>query len=63
MVEFSPQGQSQRAASITTAAQSFGFAAALLLGGALTRYAPWPIHLSFWVLFEKLTCAPINSPS
>src|SRR5580658_5757912 len=51
MVEFSPQGQSQRAASITTASQAFGFAAALLLGGTLTQYAPWPIHLAFWVLF------------
>jgi predicted MFS family arabinose efflux permease len=51
MVEFSAEGQSQRAASITAAAQAFGFAAALLLGGTLTQYAPWPIHLSFWVLF------------
>lgn len=50
MVEFSPEGQSTRAASITAAAQAFGFAAALLLGGTLTQYAPWPIHLSFWVL-------------
>jgi MFS family permease len=51
MVEFSAAGQSKRAASITAAAQAFGFAAALLLGGTLTQYAPWPIHLSFWVLF------------
>src|ERR1700676_2971891 len=51
MVEFSPAGQSKRAASITAAAQAAGFAAALLLGGALTQYAPWPTHLSFWVLF------------
>ena len=51
MVDFSPVGQSRRAASVTTAAQAFGFAAALLLGGALTQYAPWPTHLSFWVLF------------
>src|SRR5258708_487906 len=33
MVEFSAEGQSRRAASITAAAQAFGFAAALLLGG------------------------------
>src|SRR6202790_1725795 len=51
MVESSPAGQSKRAASITAAAQAAGFAAALLLGGALTQYAPWPTHLSFWVLF------------
>jgi hypothetical protein len=51
MVDFSPEGQSRLAAAVTTAAQAFGFAAALLLGGALTQYAPWPTHLSFWVLF------------
>ena len=32
------------------AAQAVGFAAALLLGGALTEYAPWPTRLCFWVL-------------
>ena len=51
MVEFSVQGQAKRAASITATAQAFGLAAALLLGGALTQYAPWPTHLSFWLLF------------
>src|SRR5258706_8465672 len=50
MVESSAEGQANRAASITAAAQAFGFAAALLLGGALTQYAPWPTHLSFWIL-------------
>jgi hypothetical protein len=35
---------------ITTVAQAAGFAAALLLGGALIAYAPWPTRLSFWVL-------------
>ncbi len=54
MVEFSAEGQAKRAASITAAAQAFGFAAALLLGGALTQYAPWPTHLSFWVLFTLI---------
>lgn len=54
MVEFSADGLSRRAASITAAAQAFGSAAALLLGGALTQYAPWPIHLSFWVLFALI---------
>jgi predicted MFS family arabinose efflux permease len=54
MVEFSADGRSKRAASITAAAQAFGSAAALLLGGALTQYAPWPIHLSFWVLFALI---------
>jgi MFS family permease len=54
MVEFSADGQAKRAASMTAAAQAFGFAAALLLGGALTQYAPWPTHLSFWVLFTLI---------
>jgi MFS family permease len=59
IVEFSTEGQAKRAASVTAAAQAFGFTGALLLGGALTQYAPWPSHLSFWVLFAliALLCA------
>src|SRR4030088_843748 len=34
--------------------QAVGFAAALLLGGALVQYAPLPTRLSFWVLFAVL---------
>ena len=41
---------SRRAALIATVAQACGFAAALLVGGALIAYAPWPTRLSFWVL-------------
>jgi predicted MFS family arabinose efflux permease len=51
MVDYSAEGRSEWAASIAAAAQAFGFAAALLTGGALTQYAPWPTHLTFWVLF------------
>jgi MFS family permease len=54
MVEFSGQGAVKRAATVTTAAQSVGFAAALLLGGALVQYAPLPTRLSFWLLFAVL---------
>jgi MFS family permease len=54
IVEFSTEGQAKRAASVTAAAQAFGFTGALLLGGALTQYAPWPSHLSFWVLFALI---------
>jgi MFS family permease len=54
MVEFSGQGAAKRAATITTAAQAVGFAAALLLGGALVQYAPLPTRLNFWVLFAVL---------
>jgi MFS family permease len=54
MVEFSGQGTGKRAATITTAAQAAGFAAALLLGGALVQYAPLPTRLNFWVLSAVL---------
>jgi predicted MFS family arabinose efflux permease len=54
VVEFATGGPSKRAALITTIAQAGGFATALLLGGALTQYAPWPTRLSFWVLAALL---------
>jgi predicted MFS family arabinose efflux permease len=54
IVEFGTGGPSKRAATITTVAQASGFAAALLLGGALTQYAPWPTRLSFWILAALL---------
>jgi predicted MFS family arabinose efflux permease len=54
VVEFSQGGASKRTALITTVAQAAGFAAALLLGGALVQYAPWPTRLSFWVLVALL---------
>ena len=44
------QSLSRRAALIATVAQALGFAAGLLVGGALIAYAPWPTRLSFWVL-------------
>jgi MFS family permease len=53
MLEFS-EGQSQRAASVAAAAQAAGFAAALLLGGALIEYARYPTRLPFWFLFAVL---------
>jgi MFS family permease len=54
VVEFGA-GPPKRAAFITTVAQASGFAAALLLGGALIEYAPWPTRLTFWVLAALLT--------
>jgi MFS family permease len=54
VVEFSPGGDPKRTALITTVAQASGFAAALLLGGTLIQYAPWPMRLSFWVLAALL---------
>ena len=50
MIEFSAPGQVKRASSIATAATAVGLACAVLLGGALIQYAPFPTHLNFWVL-------------
>jgi len=54
MVEFSRPGQEHRAGSIAAAAQALGLAAAVLVGGGLIQYAPFPAHLNFWVLFVVL---------
>jgi MFS family permease len=54
VVEFATGNASGCAALITTVAQAGGFAAVLLLGGALVQYAPWPTRLSFWVLAALL---------
>ena len=50
MVEFSAPGQQQRANSVATAATCAGLALAVLAGGALIQYAPYPMHLNFWLL-------------
>lgn len=50
MVEFNEDGAPRRASVGATVAQAAGFAAALIIGGALTQYAPWPLHLVFWLL-------------
>jgi MFS family permease len=49
-LEFSSPESAKHSASVTMGAQAAGFAAALLLGGALTEYGPWPTRLCFWVL-------------
>ncbi len=54
MVEFAAPGKSKFASSMATAAQAVGFAASLLIGGALVEYAPFPTRLSFWVLLAFL---------
>ena len=54
MVEFSAPGKAKLAGAITTAAQALGLAAALILGGGLIQYAPFPTRLSFWVLVVVL---------
>jgi predicted MFS family arabinose efflux permease len=54
ILEFSRAEHAKSAASVTMAAQAVGFAVALLLGGALTEYGPWPTRLSFWILAALL---------
>jgi predicted MFS family arabinose efflux permease len=50
ILEFISPERAKSAALVTMAAQAAGFTAALLLGGALTEYGPWPTRLCFWVL-------------
>src|SRR3979490_157197 len=50
ILEFTSLERAKSAASVTMGAQAIGFAAALLLGGALTEYGPWPTRLCFWIL-------------
>jgi hypothetical protein len=55
LIEFSIGAQTGRASSVTTSAQSLGFVCAFVVTGALIEYAPYPTHLSFWVLFAVLS--------
>lgn len=50
MVEYSSPARLHRASSVTTIAQAIGFAAAIFVDGALVQYAPYPLHLNFWLL-------------
>jgi MFS family permease len=50
MIEFGGPSRAHRASSTTTAATATGLALATLVGGALVQYAPFPLHLTFWVL-------------
>jgi predicted MFS family arabinose efflux permease len=50
ILEFTSPKHAKSAASVTMGAQAIGFAAALLLGGALTEYGPWPTRFCFWAL-------------
>ncbi|WMT77289.1 MFS transporter [Bradyrhizobium sp. Ash2021] len=50
ILEFISRERAKSAASVTMGAQAIGFAAALLLGGALTEYGPWPTRLCFSIL-------------
>lgn len=54
LVEFSAPGRQARANVVATAATAFGMGMAMLAGGALIQYAPWPLRLNFVVLFGVL---------
>ncbi|WP_027134626.1 MFS transporter [Geminicoccus roseus] len=47
-------GGARQGSAATIIAQAAGLAAALLMGGALVQYAPYPTRLSFVVLFSLL---------
>jgi MFS family permease len=60
ILEFCNHRDARHAATLTMLAQAGGFAAALLVGGVLTEYSPWPTRLGFWVfagLLAALTVA------
>jgi predicted MFS family arabinose efflux permease len=59
ILEFCKHQDAKHAASLTMAAQAGGFAAALLVGGALTEYGPWPTRLCFWVFAGLLAALTI----
>ncbi|WP_143663554.1 MFS transporter [Streptomyces sp. NRRL B-24085] len=50
MVEFSAPGKEKRAGALSTAISALGIGLAMLVGGALTEYGPFPLHLDFFVL-------------
>jgi len=50
VLEFSRPGRESTAGSVTTAGTALGLALATLIGGLLIQYAPFPLHLDFWVL-------------
>jgi MFS family permease len=60
VVEFSAPGKARLAGAITTAAQAFGLAAALIMGGGLIQYAPFPTRFSFWVLVVVLVATLVG---
>jgi MFS family permease len=50
VLEFCVHQDAKRASQLTITSQAGGFAASLLVGGALTQYGVWPTRLCFWVL-------------
>jgi MFS family permease len=50
MVEFSAPGAEKRAGAVGTAVSAFGIALAMLVGGGLSEYGPYPLRLTFVVV-------------
>lgn len=57
IAELQPRGDRGAAASLATAANFAGLAAAPLLAGALARFAPWPLRLPYVVYLAMLLAA------
>ncbi|RAP77155.1 MFS transporter [Paenibacillus montanisoli] len=50
LVEFNPTSNQKFPGSINTITQSVGVCLVTIIGAALIKYAPFPLHLSYWVL-------------
>ncbi|MBT3165200.1 MFS transporter [Streptomyces sp. Vc74B-19] len=69
MVEHSAPGREKRAGAVSTAVSALGIGLAMTVGGALTEYAPFPLHLGFFVLAGAIAavaclvaCMPRHTP-
>ncbi|HEY0247991.1 MAG TPA: MFS transporter [Gryllotalpicola sp.] len=60
VLEFSKPGRERSAGSVTTAGTAAGLALATIVGGALIQYAPFPLHLDFWVLVAAITAVGVG---
>jgi MFS family permease len=50
LVEFNPTSNKKYPGSINTITQAFGLFLATIIGAVLIKYAPSPLHFSYWVL-------------
>lgn len=50
MIDVAGPVNSARTGAISTASTAVGLVFAILLGGALVQYGPFPLHLTYWVL-------------
>nr|WP_278254721.1 MFS transporter [Paraburkholderia hospita] len=54
LVAFNPSGRMSYSATVNAASQAIGLGAAMLLGGVLVQYAPFPTRLNFWILLAVI---------